>query len=228
MYRAFLLLHIAGGTAALLTGLLAAATRKGGNTHIRSGITYYWAMYATCSSAVIMALLKWNPFLLAVGIFAAYLTYMGRKTITYLRLREPYTPRLADKLPIYAALITGAAMLLYPVWQHRLGGGGPALVLPVFGGILLLFALRDARLLANPANFSPRNPAWLPRHIASMGGAYISTVTAFLVVNIRFSPGWVVWLAPSAVGSIFISIAITRLRTKTINRKPVQTAIHEN
>ena len=38
-------------------------------------------------------------------------------------------------------------------------------------------------------------------HIGNMMGAYIATVTAFVVVNINFvKPGWIVWLLPTALG----------------------------
>ena len=38
-----------------------------------------------------------------------------------------------------------------------------------------------------------------------MGGAYIATVTAFLVVNNPpYIPGLVVWIAPGAIGGMMI------------------------
>jgi hypothetical protein len=32
-----------------------------------------------------------------------------------------------------------------------------------------------------------------------MTGAFVSTVTAFIVVNIQMEPGWVLWLLPTAI-----------------------------
>jgi hypothetical protein len=47
-----------------------------------------------------------------------------------------------------------------------------------------------------------------------MGGSYISAVTAFVVVNFQFQPGFVLWLLPTAIGSPLIAMAIRKRRTK--------------
>lgn len=214
MYTILLISHIIFGTVSLLAGLGATLTKKGRTAHKKSGTIYYWAMYGTTFCAVIMALAKWNPFLLSIGIFATYLVFSGRRAIYYLRLKEQYTPTLKDKLPPIVGLLTSVTMLTYPLTAYAAGHGWPVSVLQVFGGILLLFSIRDIRTVANTANFSARNIMWLPKHISAMGGAYISTVTAFLVVNVRFSPSWVVWLAPTAVGTVFISMSIAKLKIK--------------
>jgi len=218
MYTTLLIAHIIFGTTSLLAGLGAILTKKGGKAHKRTGTAYYRAMYGTTLCAVIMALAKWNPFLLSIGIFATYLVYSGKSAIGYLRLKERYTPALKDKLPPIIGLLTSVAMLAYPLTAYATGHGWPVSVLQVFGGILLLFSIRDIRTMNNPANFTARNPAWLPQHISAMGGAYISTVTAFLVVNVRFAPAWIVWLAPTALGTVLISASIAKLKIK--NRKP--------
>jgi len=210
MHSVFLGLHIISGSSALLTGMIAILARKKKGVHTGGGIAYYFSMLGTAVSAVILAVLKWNPFLLSIGIFAFYLTYTGRRAIWFLRLKEAYVPGLKDKLLPYAGIVTGICMLCYPLWVHYTGGGGPISVLQVFGGILISFSIRDSITFADKSNFTPHNKKWLIRHITSMGGAYISTLTAFLVVNINFSPAWVVWLAPTAVGSVLITMAVRR------------------
>lgn len=214
MYTALLIAHIICGTASLLAGLVASSTRKGRGAHIRSGIVFSWAMYGTTFCAVIMSLCKWNPFLLSLGIFATYLVFSGRQAIRYMRISEPYKPGIKDKLPPAIGLLTAITMVAYPLTAYAAGNSWPVSVLQVFGGILLLFSIRDLRTVSDAGNFTPRNFSWLPRHISAMGGAYISTVTAFLVVNIRFSPAWVVWLAPTVVGTVLISMSIAKLKIK--------------
>lgn len=221
MYTALLIAHIIFGTTSLLAGLVATLTKKGRKSHVTSGIIFYWGMYGTTLCAVIMALTKWNPFLLSIGIFATYLVFSGRQAIRFLRLREPYTPTAKDKLPALVGFITALTMLAYPLTAYAAGHGWPVTVLQVFGAILLMFSVRDYRTLRKPENLTARNPAWLPRHISAMGGAYISTVTAFLVVNVRIEPSWVVWLAPSAVGTVLISASTAKLKVKVV-KKPTQ------
>jgi hypothetical protein len=75
----------------------------------------------------------------------------------------------------------------------------------VFGIILLGFAMRDLRKLTKNPTLQPNDKTWLIKHIGMISGAYIATLTAFLVTNINFNPGWVVWLTPTLVGSILIA-----------------------
>lgn len=221
MYTALLIAHIVAGTTSLLAGLVATLTKKGGKAHVTSGIVFFWAMYGTAFCAVIMALTKWNPFLLSIGIFATYLVFSGRQAIRFFRLRGPYTPTAKDKLPTLVGFITAVIMLAYPLTAYAARHGWPASVLQVFGSILLLFSVKDYRALKRPENFTARNLVWLYRHISAMGGAYISTVTAFLVVNVNLEPSWVVWLAPTAVGTVLISTSISRLKAKASNKSTI-------
>ncbi|MDX5346239.1 MAG: hypothetical protein LPK19_03245, partial [Hymenobacteraceae bacterium] len=39
----------------------------------------------------------------------------------------------------------------------------------------------------------------LLRHISRMGGAFIATVTAFVVVNVHVEPAFIPWLLPTVV-----------------------------
>jgi uncharacterized membrane protein len=210
MRTLFLGLHIIAGSAALISGMIAILAGKKRGIHTSSGITYYYAMLLTAISAVVLATMRWNPFLLSIGIFSFYMVHGGRMAMIHFRRKTPYSPQLHDRLIPIAGLLTAIVMVLFPVWQHYSYFSSLSPVLPVFGGILLGFAIRDLRITANPKNYTPHNKLWLRMHIAGMGGGYISTVTAFLVVNITFSPAWVVWLAPTVVGSVLISLAIRK------------------
>jgi uncharacterized membrane protein len=210
MRSLFLGLHIIAGSAALVSGMIAIMAGKKRGVHTGSGITYYYAMLLTAVSAVVLALMRWNPFLLSIGIFSFYMVHGGRMAMIQLRRKDQYIPKLHDRLVPVAGLLTGVCMVLFPLWQFYSHTSGLAPVLPVFGAILTTFALRDLRITTNPNNYIPHNKLWLRMHIAGMGGGYIATVTAFLVVNISLSPAWVVWLAPTVVGSIFITLAIRK------------------
>ena len=43
-------------------------------------------------------------------------------------------------------------------------------------------------------------------------GATIAVVTAFLVVNVRFEPGWIIWLGPTVVLTPLIFVWAKRIR----------------
>jgi hypothetical protein len=73
------------------------------------------------------------------------------------------------------------------------------------GGIVL--AIRQIRMLRAVL------PDWLTVHLVSMGGAYIATVSAFLVVNLSaILPQAVVFMTPTLVGVPLIALATARYR----------------
>jgi hypothetical protein len=208
MYKAILLLHILAGTTALGSGLVAIFAAKGRKNHNRSGSIYERAMYAVGISAIVMCLLKFNPFLLSIGIFSLYLTYSGKRALFYFRLTHTYSPGLPDKFPAYAGLLTGTFMIAFPAWQMYSQGLFFVPVLAVFGLALSGASLRDILHFRKPELFTRGNKAWLLKHIGMMGGAYISTLTAFLVNNVHIGQQWLVWLGPTVVGSFLIARAI--------------------
>jgi hypothetical protein len=76
-----------------------------------------------------------------------------------------------------------------------------------FGVVLMVFGALGLRLVRTDfANFKGQSKVknyWLLAHLQRMTGAYIAAITAFLVVNAKYSPveipSLVVWLLPTAV-----------------------------
>jgi uncharacterized membrane protein len=64
-----LIIHIAGGTIALISGLFAMLTVKGSKNHRLAGKIYFWGMTAVFIGAVIVAIGHHKDFLLMVGFF---------------------------------------------------------------------------------------------------------------------------------------------------------------
>jgi len=214
MYTAILLLHIILGAGALFSGMAAILSSKGGRRHNTAGRIFYYCMYGTGASALVMTLLKFNPFLLAIALFSVYLSYSGRKAISYWRLKETYTPCLRDRVPYYIALATAIFMILYPVVPMLQAHRFSVPVLSVFGLIMLVLSLRDIQTHADSTHFRPRNKGWLFMHIGKMSGAFIATVTAFLVNNIHIQPPWLTWLLPTAIGVPLIFLSIRKWDAK--------------
>ena len=61
--------------------------------------------------------------------------------------------------------------------------------------------------------------AWLYDHISRMGGSFIATSTAFLLVNIQIEPVWVMWLLPTIVGTPMIVLASRNWKNKLEGKK---------
>lgn len=188
VFTIFLVLHIIGGTFSLLSGLGAVISKKGSLWHRRFGKVFFYAMLLTTLSALVMAALKTGLFLFTIAVFSFYQTYMGYRAIK----NKSMLANRYDKIIWGVALINAVVMIttLHPV-------------LMVFGGIGLANTIRQLmhqrKLDGRPA---PKGD-WLQLHIGMMMGAFIATITAFVVVNAPDNLGTalstLLWLAPTIV-----------------------------
>jgi uncharacterized membrane protein len=209
--RATLIVHIAGGTAALVSGLVAMLTQKGGRAHRRAGIVYFAGMSAVFVSAVILSIARNNIFLLLVGFFSYYLTVRGYRILYLKNLPAGQKPTTVDWLitgvaSLFILTLVGWGVTLLTVGE-RMG-----IVALVFGGIGATFVRKDiVQFFRRPQE----KMHWWYGHISSMGGSYISAVTAFIVVNIRLAEfQWVLWIVPSIVGTVLITRTVRFYQAK--------------
>ncbi|MCW5923655.1 MAG: DUF2306 domain-containing protein [Saprospiraceae bacterium] len=196
---ALLWTHIFFGFLALLAGLIALGSAKGGKTHRRAGTVFFNSMLAVAFSALALASISHNWYLFYIAVFALYQNYSGYRAVRDKSLR----PSPLDWLVWVVAVVVAVLMLLT---KH--------LVLLVFGGIMALLTARDLMLFSAVLRGKalPKQQ-WLIRHIGMMVGAYIATVTAFVVVNLQtFNPMWLPWLAPTALGLPFMAYWMRRTR----------------
>jgi hypothetical protein len=141
-------------------------------------------------TAVPMALLGGSLIPLLVAVLSGYLAMAGwRKAV-----RHRGGGAWIDRSAAIAMVVAGIAMVGWGALglvNGQMGG----LVLVAFGAIVLSMSESGLRRLGRPAERATR----LLNHTSRMMGATIAVLTAFLVVNVRFDPGWAAWLAPTAV-----------------------------
>ncbi|MBT1696676.1 DUF2306 domain-containing protein [Fulvivirgaceae bacterium PWU4] len=209
--RILLIIHIAGGTTALVSGLISMLTRKGGTAHRRAGKIYCWGMSAVFISAVILSLAKDNIFLLLVGFFSYYLTVRGYRILYLKNLPAGQKAMVIDWLitglaGLFILALTGWGIFLLTL-GHNMG-----IVAVAFAFIGSLFVRKDIRQFVRPPQ---EKMHWWYGHISSMGGSYISALTAFIVTNIQLPEyQWVLWLLPSVVGTMLILRTIRHYKTR--------------
>ncbi len=214
IYKTLLILHVIAGFTGLASGLAAMIVKKSRGIHTQAGKVYYLGMYASGITALIMTIIKFNPFLLAIGIFTLYLVYSGKQAIAYWRVKEPWSLRFNELAPSLTGILVALFMIGYPFFQMIMEGRFFVPVLGIFGIVLFINALQDLMMLRKVSNRVPRNKKFLLQHIGKMGGSYIAATTAFLVNNVSFDPGWVVWLLPTFVGSFLIANAIRQWKVR--------------
>lgn len=194
----FLILHIASGFSALVSGLVAIITKKGHKPHRIAGKIYVVCMLLVAITAIFISVAKQNSFLLHIAIFSFLMTYSGYRAVT----KKLAPPTFTDWLVVTIGMANGVFMIV-----------SSNLVLIVFGVVLISLALGDVKLFISLARQKEINSfQWLARHISMMMGSYIATTTAFLVVNAHTNPAWVLWLAPTFIGTPLIFYWINKRR----------------
>jgi hypothetical protein len=121
LFLTFLAVHVTAGLTAVVTGAIAALTRKGSRRHIRTGRWYYTAISVVFTTATALAVMRWRQdydlFIIGCVAFAA-------ATIGYLHrwLHRPGdTGHIAGMGASYVAMLTAFYVdngPHLPLWDH--------------------------------------------------------------------------------------------------------------
>ena len=183
--------HIIGGSIALLSAAIALATKKGGSQHKFFGKLYVSGMLAVFLSAVPLAVLKNNVFLLLIGVFSFYLVFSGFRFAR----NKTGQPRIWDWVAISLILLSAIGMWVVSYSFYRVENG-QWVTLFIFGAIATILGTTDAAAWAKREATGKKRIA---RHLTNMMAGTIATVTAALVVNVSTDPVWIAWIAPTVV-----------------------------
>ena len=202
---AFLLVHIVGGSLAIVAGFAALLARKAGRIHRRAGTLFVYAMLALGAGAIVVGLARDEPAWVG-GLLVAYFVISGMRTVH----RGVRPTLLVDGGLLLLALAVGALSLL-PALQLLSGTAGRVHGAPAFASLvnaILLFAAAagDARVLRHgPLTGHPR----LARHLWRMCFAMFSATGSFFLgqadtipAPLRFMPALFV-LAFLPIGFLF-------------------------
>lgn len=207
LFKIILVLHIVFGTTGLILGSFILARKKGDTVHRNLGKIFTLAMILTGLCAFYLSYQHPNLFLFIVGVFTIYLSFSGYRMITLKKVHLGQKPKMIDAIATILMLLTSLAFLYY----------GTRLILnsQFFGAVLLLFGTVSLRLCYTDYTAYTGKVTdkmyWLKNHIGRMTGAYVATLTAFLVVNNTFLPAVLVWSLPGLLAGIFISRTIKKL-----------------
>ncbi len=211
LFHTILIIHIAAGIIALLTGLIAMLTVKGGRSHRFNGKLYFWSMAIIFISSVFMAILKDKIFFVLIAFFSFQAAFNGYRI---LHLKNLHKGQKAERLD-YIGLIVGALASIFMLYLGIINlnySSNLAIILLVFGSLYALGVWNEYKKFKKPPT---EKMHWLYKHIGQMGGAYIATVTAFLVNNYKwfpFLPSVVLWLLPTAIGAIIITLVLKKYK----------------
>jgi len=221
-----LVTHIAAGFTALFVAPGAMIASKGGAWHRRWGKIYYWAMAAVCATALGLVFFRPNIFLTMVAVFSFYMCYIGYRVLNMKRpdIRESDRPKPWDWLFVGLAFAASVVLVVFGLLTLNAGTEQTGITPIVIGGLGVFVTGSDLRWFINPP--TDRN-AWWFRHMTGFLGGYIGTVSAFSVVNLTFLPEIVRWIWPTVVGSVMISVWVSRYARKFAERRDRRTSRSE-
>lgn len=195
--------HAGFGGLALLTGTFALIAKKGSATHKRTGKVFFIAMLISAFLSTVVAVMPnhHSSFLFSIAIFSSYFLISGYRSLNF---KNNVVSLKLDKIIAYVIVFIGAIMVLYPLlFLDRLN-----VVSIVFGVVSMVFGFRDLLLFKDKEKL---RKVWLRLHLGKMLGAYISSVTAFVVVN-NFFPSIYGWFLPGIIGAVYITFWMRKVK----------------
>ncbi len=177
IYAAALFVHIALASIALASGFAALLSPKGGRIHAAAGQIFLPAMLVMTTSALALVVIRDAPISIVPSMLTFYLVVTGWRTVA--RKRPAGDP--ADIALLLMALGAGVIGLILGagVAQGATGvdkDGFPAAAYFIFGGVALIAAAFDVRMIAARG---VRGAHRLARHLWRMGLALLIATTSF-------------------------------------------------
>ena len=211
--RTAIYIHAFFGGIGLLSGTLSLVTKKGGKVHKQSGKWFVIGMLVSSGLSLPIACMPGhhNPFLFLIGVFTIYMVLVGKRVLRFKR-KTAQVSKLDWGITITMTLLS-VLMILCGI----LNSFGNNVLFIFFGIISLMLCFQDFRFWRKPRR---SKTGWLAQHIGKITGAYIASVTAFLVGGMKMQ-GLMVWILPSIIGNTFIIYYIIKVRGGFKKRKKV-------
>ena len=191
-------IHAFFGGIGLLAGTVLMFSKKGNQLHKQLGKIFSVGMMVSSILSLFICLFPnhHNSFLFMIGIFTIYMILIGNRVLNY--KKKSYQNKL-DKVISGSMFLTGIVMIGLTFYQKIVNDSFPILLL-LFGALGLFMSYKDFKFYANLEN----HKKWLMSHVGKMVGAYIASVTAFLVAGAGFGSNMYAWILPSVIGTIYI------------------------
>jgi uncharacterized membrane protein len=195
LFKFLLTIHITSGGLGLLLGSLVLFLKKGNNTHRQLGKGFAVAMLLAGFSSFGLAVLHPNQFLFSVGIFTIFMTITGWRYLYLKNIANGQKVKTFDWIVLLVMAMSGLWLIGKGI-DLLVNKNTFGIVLIVFGITGFLMILKDYKIYTG--NLSSEN-YWLTMHLQRMIGAYIASLTAFIVVNAPDNFALLSWLLPGAI-----------------------------
>ncbi|WP_051907872.1 hypothetical protein [Flavimarina sp. Hel_I_48] len=190
--------HAFFGGIGLIAGTISFLVKKGSKSHLLAG---KWFSIGMIISSLISIPVAWIPghknmFLFLIALFTIYLVLAGNRALTFKPIFKKTSATLIDKL-ISGSMMLFAMVMIGVGILGLIQDGQNAVLFLFFGLFGLGFAIKDFRFYKNPAADTSK---WLVNHLARIIGAYIASITAFMVAGLNFD-NLAAWMLPTLIGT---------------------------
>ena len=149
-------------------------------------------------------------FLFLIGLFTIYLVISGNQILTF-KSKSKKSAKPIDKI-ISGSMLTLSIFMILLGSYGMIKGNSTYLLFVFFGGFGLSLTIRDFIFYKN---VEKTKNGWLSNHIGKMIGAFIASITAFIVAGLGIG-NLIAWTLPSILGTIYIVYWRRKLKTKTV------------
>jgi uncharacterized membrane protein len=213
-----IIVHVAAGLGALISGAIAFSLRKNTVRHKPFGKFYFWMMSIVFVTGIFLSVAKSLLFFFFIAVLTYYNTLVAYRALSLKQLHSGQKPKRLDwAIAAIASLaflgLIGLAVVTY-LNNHSTG----AIVPFVFGSLGLYVTFRNTMVFIKPP---AKSNYWLKIHIGNMMGSYVGAITAFLVNQtdkIPLHPA-LLWIAPSVLIVPVIMRELRKLKSETFPAK---------
>ncbi len=201
--------HAFFGGLGLITGILSIYAKKGSIFHKSMGKLFSIGMI---TSSLISLPVSWMPnhenlFLFLIGIFTIYMVLIGNRALKF-KSKKKQKAGKTDYIISISMLLFSVLMVFIGIYGITSGNNNNILFI-VFGGTGLFMSFRDLKFYKSFLNVKNM---WLKNHIGKMVGAFIASVTAFIVAGIGIG-NLIAWILPSVIGTLYIVYWMRKVKT---------------
>ena len=197
LHKSNILLHIITGSIALLLGLTALLSIKGGRVHNTSGKYFLRFISIVILTGLIgVFIFGRNTFLLVITVLSGYVSFSGYRVL----LLKSNTPKRID---ILVAIISLFVLTYFLYYFNSIGMiWSPIIIYSTVGALLFIITYDFLRYLITGKKYK-KHRIWIYEHIYKMTSAFAALLSAFIgTVFEKYQPHS--QYIPSALGMLII------------------------
>lgn len=172
-HKANILLHIITGSLALILGVIALLSIKGGKVHNKSGKYFLKLIFIVILTGLIgVFVFGRNTFLLVITVLSGYVSFSGYRVLS----NKSNTPKKFDIIIAIVSLLVLGYFLYYfksigMIWS-------PIIIYSTVGALLIVVIYDFLRYLIPKTTYKKRR-IWIYEHIYKMTSAFSALFSAF-------------------------------------------------